>query len=652
MHSRITYLASIVLGGFFLVMTACSSGGGGVSGSSSNINLGPPASSSSASVQVQNPNLALSGTSAVTAKFVDASNQPVAGLAVTFSTTLGTLTPADGKATTDATGTATVQLLAGSVSGPGLITASASINGKQVVQSGTFTVSLPTLALSPVSLGLATISYGGSTSVTVTVKDANGNPFTAQSVEVSFTSVQAAAGKATITSKVNTNTANGTATATYQANTNTGADTITASISGSSVQANITVNALNAQSITFVSATPTNIGLKGMGGLGITETSTVVFKVLDTSGQPKANQQVDFALNTQVGGLSLLSSSASSDSGGLVSTVVQSGTFATPVRVTATLRGLSPAISTQSDQLVVSTGVPAQDGFSLSIVTLNPECYSIDGITDLVTVRLSDHFHNPVPDGTAISFTTNGGSITPSCTTVGGACTVTWTSQNPRPAVPGINPGRVTILAYAVGEEAFTDLNGNGVADAGEFTDDPEAYRDDNENGVRDANEPFIDFNGNGAFDGPDGCYNGVLQGSAYVGKCARSKNVFSNLHIVMATSAATITNTAGNTITVPNGGNSSFAIIVQDLNGNTMPAGTTVAFSLVTIGTGPTFALTASPFTFPNSAADHGAVLPVRIDNPGDNGSPAKYATAGQLTVTVTSPKGLITTAVYGVSN
>lgn len=608
------------------------------------------ASSSSGSVTIANTALQLNQTTTVTANFIQTDGTPASGLPVSFSTTFGTLTPANGSVTTDATGTATVQLVAGAISGSGLVTASTTVNGKQVVKSGAFTVSLPPLTLSPITLGLSAISYGGSTSVTVTVNDANGKPFTAQGVDVSFNSVQAAAGTAAITPKVTTNTANGIATATYQAKTATGTDTITASISGSSVQAAITINSVGAQSISFVSATPTNIGLKGMGGLGITETSTVVFKVFDTSGQPKANQQVDFTLNTQLGGLTLLSSSASSDANGLVSTIVQSGVYATPVRVTATLRGITPVISTQSDQLVVSTGVPAQDGFSLSIATLNPECYSIDGVSDAVTVRLSDHFHNPVPDGTAVSFTTNGGSITPSCTTVSGACTVTWTSQNPRPAVPGINPGRVTILAYAVGEEAFTDLNGNGVADPGEFTDDPEAFRDDNENGVRDASEPFIDFNGNGLYDLADGKYNGILQGAAYIG-APRSKNVFYNAHLVMASSSANIINSNGNgTIQVANGGNTSVTITVHDINGNVMPAGTTVAFSLVTIGTGPQYVLTANPFTFPNSNANHGASLPVRIDNPGDGATPPKFAVAGQLTVTVTSPKGLITTSTYAV--
>ena len=118
----------------------------------------------------------------------------------------------------------------------------------------------------------------------------------------------------------------------------------------------------------------------------------------------------------------------------------------------------------------------------------------------MLTARLADHFRNPVPDGTVVNFTTEGGSIVASCQTTPGACSSTMTSQAPRLATDN----RVTVLAYAVGEESFIDLNGNGVADLvpnemldinGKSTDMPEAFRDDNENGVRDATETFIDFN-------------------------------------------------------------------------------------------------------------------------------------------------------------
>jgi hypothetical protein len=542
------------------------------------------------------------------------------------------------------------------------VIASATVDGKLISNSAQFSVNLPPLTLSPITLGLSNLSYGGSTSVAVTVKDASGNPFTTQDVDVVFTSTQAATGKATINTPVRT--INGVATTTYQASTATGVDTITASIAGSIVNANVTISPLSANSIQFVSASPSNIGLKGMGGAGIQETSLVTFKVLDTSGQPKANQQVDFTLNTTIGGLLLLSPSGSTAANGTVSVIVQAGTIATSVRVTATITGSSPAISTQSDQLVVSTGVPAQDGFSISIQNFNPEAFNVDGIQDKVTARLSDHFHNPVPDGTAVYFTTSGGSIQPSCTTIGGVCTVTWTSQTPRPVGDATrlnalglpdpqNNGRARILAYAVGEEAFLDRNGNGVADAGEFTDTSEAFRDDNENGTLDVIETFIDFNSDGIFNGPDGKYNGVLQGAAYIG-APKSKHIYMNSTIVMATSGAKITNSCvtppGSAITVGLGGVKPCTINISDLNKNTMPSGTTVAFSYTEVVAG--IKLVSDPFTFPNSTASTGTDLGIfLVDSGSASATPPPPVGRGVLKVTVTSPGGLVTTGIYSVN-
>jgi len=105
---------------------------------------------------------------------------------------------------------------------------------------------------------------------------------------------------------------------------------------------------------------------------------------------------------------------------------------------------------------------------------------------------------------------------------------------------------RSVVLAFAQGEESFTDSNGNGQYDFGEpFVDLPEAWLDKNEDGVFDngsrdftnqecygpeaplsSNNPatlnkcyqeggqeetFVDFNNNGSFDTGNGIYNGTL---------------------------------------------------------------------------------------------------------------------------------------------
>lgn len=396
------------------------------------------------------------------------------------------------------------------------------------------------------------------------------------------------------------------------------------------------------QSISFLQAQPTNISLKGMGGDGRVETSIVSFVIKDAANSPLANQTVDFILNTTVGGLTLTPTFGVSDSKGIVRTIVTSGTMSTSVRVAATVRGT--AISVQSDQLTVSTGVPAQDGLSISLSNPNAESFDHDGVAVQVTARLSDHFQYPVPDGATVAFAATAGAITSSCTTTGGACTVNWTSQGARPL-----SGRAVLLAYAVGEESFLDSNGNGVADTGtcspvsisgigqaqqcgEFIDTPEAYRDDNFNGVKDVGETFIDFNSNRLFNAPDSIYNGLLRPSTVTG--LKSKHVFYNSEIVMSTDTANIT-VSPDPITGPG----LFNVTVTDLNGNTMASGTTVTIS-VPFGTVSDMTFTISQNT------GFGLTVPVNVA-----AGTMPTARRGAVTIVARSPGGKITTLLVPIS-
>src|SRR5690606_28291881 len=99
----------------------------------------------------------------------------------------------------------------------------------------------------------------------------------------------------------------------------------------------------------------------------------------------------------------------------------------------ATVQTPDGPISTQSDKLTITTGIPDYDSFSLSAEQLNPEAWNVDGVAVQVTARLADRFNNPVPDGTAVAFNIEGASIGSECTTTAGACSVTWVSQDPRP---------------------------------------------------------------------------------------------------------------------------------------------------------------------------------------------------------------------------
>ncbi|QYJ80204.1 Ig-like domain-containing protein [Shewanella acanthi] len=464
---------------------------------------------------------------------------------VTFESTIGDLPVKT--AITDSNGKASVTLYAGSTPGAG--TAKASLNtgefGEQVFVVGATNVLMGSgtpFVSGKADVSATTLSAGGTATVSVVLQDSDGIAFT-EPVDVKFSST--CANKATPEAVLSTpvTAVGGQATSTYLAKGCVGDDsiTVTADVGGKTLSATGTIKVLSASagSIVFLDATPENIGIKGTGS---DESSTLRFKVLDTNGNPVANKAVSFVLNNQSAGLSLTPSNATSNNEGIVQTVVNSGTVATSVRVTASIDGTNPVISSQSSVLVVSTGKPDQDSFSLSASVLNVEGWQYDGAQVTITARLADAFNNPVPDGTAVVFTAEGGSIDSSCQTQNGVCSVVWTSQQPRPVgvdsngplfnVSGVQTqdpqatlkaetnlasqtyygnyfgqpygGRVTITATAIGEESFPDLNSNNILDtATEFNSFVGTSTDcgrDNSGDCYDMSEAFVDHNEDGIY--------------------------------------------------------------------------------------------------------------------------------------------------------
>jgi hypothetical protein len=541
-----------------------------------------------------------------TVTVTDPAGAAVERAVVTFSVDtdgLTVLTPSSGTALTNASGVATVSLESAGLTSAGAatLTATTQVGTEAVSQSIGFAVGAASVTISSLTfgVGMTALSAYGSTSVSVSVSIDGVLVTTPQAV--SFTSSCTVIGKAELTADVIT--VGGVALASYLDNGCAGNDTVTASVSGiTTASETLAVTPPTAGSIQFDAVSPSNgfMNLKGVGGQ---ESALVTFKVVDSSGNPIGGKDVTFSLNTSVGGITFTPNSAVSDPlTGNVVVSVQSGSIATPVRVSAMTGAGSTTLTSQSSRLLISTGIPDQQNFSLSATEFNIEGWNFDGVTTTLTARLADHFNNPVLDGTAVSFIAEGGSIEPGCFTENGVCSVVLTSQNLRP-----DNGRVTVLAYAIGEEGFTDfVVPNGQADGlpemfdanGNSTDMPEAFLDINENGTRDLNEAYQDFNGDSFYSVANGEYNGVLcDPSVAPGSTPTACNTQKTIHvrnsipIIFSSSSANIDilDIAGNPlspIVLPPctasvlGSAVTFKVKVLDENRNSMPVGSTINFS------------------------------------------------------------------------
>lgn len=418
-------------------------------------------------------------------RVLNANDVPLDGAIVTIDSTAGTLTPASGQVLTNGNGVAYATIASGG-SDPGaagIVTATVAEDSV----SNTFSVGAVNLALgfSAANAGVigvngaidgsVTLSPAGTASLSVSVFDDEDNLFTTP-LTINFTSSCASSGDARIDTGVQT--INGRATATYEATGCATTDSIQATVvelADVTALGSLSVEDAPANSIRFVSATPTSIAMAGTGGNNRQEFATLIYEVVDQAGQPKSGEPVSVELSTVTGGInltgdlnddgSLLENAGvttaderlTSNAEGRVSVIVNAGTVATSVRAVASIVVAGQEISSVSDSLIVSTGLADQNSMSLSATILTPAGYDFDGFESTLNLRAADAFNNPVPDGTAVNFTTEYGRIVDTCTTSGGTCSVTWNSQNPRTPDNTTNTGPVPNLGN---RQCDSDMDG------------------------------------------------------------------------------------------------------------------------------------------------------------------------------------------------
>lgn len=435
------------------------------------------------------------------------------------------------------------------------------------------------ITLDNLDVGTGSLVAYGTRQVSVQV-NLNGRP-TPTPVQVNFTATCGQISPATASTN-----SEGKVTVSYSATDAPGTVQSTQGCSGKTVEVSastlgaavvsktLSIQGAPATNMSFISATPTRIYLANSGGA---TQSLLKFKLVNAQGEPILGRDVVLSLKTMTGTIdankatfgnvgNIVPITTPTDSNGEVSVPVFSGTVPTNVLVNARLAS-DAAIQTDSAVLTIASGRPAQARTSLAIEKFAIEGFNVDGDESEVIMSLADRQGNPVPDGTAVNFVTEGGVMIPPVCTTGldaagnSQCKVKIRSQNPRPQALTPRAGRVTILAYAAGEEDFDDRNFNNVYDAGEtFGDLGTAFRDDNENNAFDNGAEFSVPRTGATPSRGDGVW-----GAADV----RQQQV-----IIFATSGAVITTTAASAAGV--------SFVVADGHGNSMPTGSEITVTAV----------------------------------------------------------------------
>ena len=422
-------------------------------------------------------------------KVTNSNGQPAANAKVTFDIDaegIALSQTTSGATLTDNDGVARIFLKpnAPEVSGGYTVTANVSNDGNSASASFNFSVQSTNVILSALNVTNSQLTSGGQTNVTLKLTNAIGEP-----VSGALVSLNANCGQ--LPAQV-TSDENGVVAFVYKAinpdNTLcSGSARISARAGNATQSTNITVKAPQANSIIYTSNDVT-IGIQGSGS---SSTDSIEFTVY-SNNIPVANADVILSLEKSPLGLSFgeLDNTSdiplTTDNNGKVSVQIYPGSTPGPVEIKATLAG-DPRINGLSKGISVASSRPTQDGISISFGT-NALDWSLDGDQTPVVARLVDRNGNKVPNGTVVNFTAEGGKVFPSsCTTSDGVCSVTFSTQNPRPG-----DGRVSLLAVVEGEKSYIDLNQNNAWDEEEdilVHNIGDTFRDDNENGTFEVGE-------------------------------------------------------------------------------------------------------------------------------------------------------------------
>lgn len=420
-----------------------------------------------------------------TVSVIDEKGNPISNAIVTFAGEGVTFGSTNGAVLTNEAGEASISVkpINNSDTGSYQLTATASYNDATAVTPAYyFTLQSVNVTLDNILIASSTLQSGSNTNITLKTKDALTNSYQ-NDVTVNFS---ASCGSFDKNSVVSSN--QGDIITTYQAidqagNLCEGTQTITITPENApSARKTVTVNiaSIAASSIVYTTANEVKLGASNSGSSSSGQLEFTVY----ANGRPAANKEVIISQQYAPTDFSFVSlnnkapQTVKSDSQGKVVVNLYPGVLPGPVEIKATLAN-DPNISALSKNVSVATGRATQDGVSISM-SKNVLAYGVDGDTAIITARLIDRVGNPVPDGTVVSFVSEGGRVQPNCMTKGGVCSVEFSTQNPRPV-----DYRASVIAYVEGDKSYTDVNGDNKYTAGVdilTRNIGDFFRDDNEN--------------------------------------------------------------------------------------------------------------------------------------------------------------------------
>jgi hypothetical protein len=327
---------------------------------------------------------------------------------VTVATTLGTLgavscgsgiCTASYTATTAGTASITARIGGAHIGGsPAAVTIAAAPVVPSLTQS--------TLVASPTA-----ITVGGSSTITVQLRDASGNALTASGGVVVLNT---SAGTLTAV----TDHANGSYTATLTAPATPGTITVSGTLGGATLTATATITAsVGSASLTqsTLVASPTAVTVGG--------TSTITVQLRDASGNALTTSGGVVALNATAGSLSTVTDLGNGSYSATLTAPVTPGTLT----VTGTLAGNA---LTATASIAVSVGSAS---LTQSTLVASPTAITVGG-TSTITVQLRDASGNALTaSGGVVALSATAGSLSAVTDHANGSYTATLTA----PATPG-----------------------------------------------------------------------------------------------------------------------------------------------------------------------------------------------------------------------